>query len=154
MKLYKDDMNEFYAMEILSWQYEPPYDFYNGEVGREGMMELLVKDYYTILDENKQLVGFFCIGEGAQVPTTDYNYNNLFVDIGFGLKPDLTGQGSGDDFLSFIMEQAKRMGNCKNLRLTVASFNERAIHLYKKHKFTETTRFLFHGTEFIVMIQE
>ena len=154
MKLYKNDINEFYAMEILSWQYDPPYDFYNGEVSREGMMELLVKDYYTILDENKQLVGFFCVGEGAQVPTTEYDYNHLFVDIGFGLKPDLTGQGNGDDFLSFIMEQARRISGHKELRLTVASFNERAIHLYKKHKFTEKTRFTFHNTEFIVMIQE
>ena len=53
------------------------------------------------------------------------------IDIGLGMKPDLTGKGMGRTFfqagIAFAVEKFKP----KTFRLSVATFNKRAITLYK-----------------------
>lgn len=68
MKLLIENMNEEIAKDILSWEYDKPYDFYNSELTDEDMKEKLDGSYFALVNDNKELFGFFCTGVNAQVP--------------------------------------------------------------------------------------
>ncbi len=62
-------------------------------------------NYYVVLN-NKELIGFYCIGDEAKVPheTSNRIYaDERYVDIGLGMKPDLTGARLGREFVEFII---------------------------------------------------
>jgi hypothetical protein len=91
-------MNEEEARAVVSWCYEAPYDFYAMANDPEGWEELLGpperrRGYYAVLSGG-ELAGFFCLGPGGQLPGFDYADGGS-LDIGLGLKPDLTGRGLG-----------------------------------------------------------
>jgi GNAT superfamily N-acetyltransferase len=149
-------MTEEYAKEILQWQYESPYEFYNNELNDEGLKELLDGTYVAVVDEKNQLTGYYCTGKNALVPAgNQYGaYTENMIDIGIGLKPDLTGSGLGRSFFTFILQNIE-MANIESLpfRLTVASFNNRAIKLYKNVGFLTQIRFESSGTPFQTMVK-
>ena len=147
--MYHRPMTREWAGQIQEWTYGAPYDFYNQPPSEEGIAELMT--YQAILVKH-ELIGFYCIGSPAQVPNSTYPYSSNFTDIGLGLRPDLTGQGYGKSFVTYIMERA--MERRKPLRLTVASFNERAIHLYETVGFRTITSFERNGVPFQVMVRD
>lgn len=133
------DMNEHYARKIICWVYEKPYDVYS------------MKDTYDELFRykvivNHDLIGFFCIGKDAQVPSGEYPEG--YLDIGVGLKPDLCGKGMGESFMNEMMTSMEGP-----FRLTVLSWNKRAIKLYEKLGFKEIQRFYRGEQQFIIMTQ-
>ena len=142
-------MTPEWASQIQKWTYAAPYDFYNQSPSEEGIDELMT--YQAIL-ESHELIGFYCIGSPAQVPNSTYPYSSDFTDIGLGMRPDLTGQGYGKSFVTYVVERAAEQG--KPLRLTVASFNERAIHLYETLGFHTITSFERNGVPFQVMVRD
>ena len=142
-------MTREWASQIQTWTYAAPYDFYNQSPSEEGIDELMT--YQAIL-ESHELIGFYCIGSPAQVPNSTYPYTSAFTDIGFGMRPDLTGKGHGRLFVTYVMERAMEQG--KPLRLTVASFNERAIHLYETLGFHTITSFDRNEVPFQVMVRD
>ena len=133
------------------------YSFYDFEDSPETFQVLLDGTYYAVRDNHGQLTGFFCFGLNAQVPEGRkqnlYNAENV-LDIGLGMKPDLTGKGKGFSFLKAVTEFAKQQFEPKYLRLSVASFNSRAIKVYTRARFKETASFLYNGTASIVMTLE
>jgi len=143
-------MSEKYAREIVAWQYPKPYELYNLEVA--DVKELLNEDYNAIIDKTTQLVGFYCTGKTAQVPAGHQTncYSNEFLDFGLGMKPELTGIGNGSTFLNFILFAIDE----KSLRLTVTTFNLRAIKLYEKFGFIKRAQFSNGKTEFVVMCRD
>lgn len=146
-------MTEQAAREILSWTYDPPYELYNGEVTEEALQEFAENPYYAIYEEG-ELVGFYCTGYAAQVPIGYFfqAYPEGSLDIGLGMRPDLTGQGQGSGFLQFIIDSIKTN---QPLRLTVAAFNKRARTLYEKFGFRKVSAFTnANDVEFLVMIRE
>lgn len=145
-------MSEKYATEILCWKYEKPYDFYNNVLSGEGILELTQDTYKAILHD-KEVVGFYCTGKDAQVPAGNevHAYDETCLDIGLGMRPDLTGKGRGTAFLDFILKQIEA-GGC--VRLTVADFNKRAIRLYEKFGFQEKLSFWRHDIKFNVMVKK
>ena len=149
MKLHTREMTKEYAIEILNWKYLPPYDIYNLNFNDEAILDFLVHPYMAILNQDNQLIGFYCTGASAQVPKGhEYNvYEEDYFDIGVGLKPDLTGQGFGKDFMLYVLNEIE----IDKLRLTVAAFNERAIRLYKRFGFEEVAKFSNIKNDFIVM---
>jgi [ribosomal protein S18]-alanine N-acetyltransferase len=155
MELFVRDMDEVYAKQILTWKYEAPYDFYNNEESSESLSELLENPYYAVLNQNNELVGFFCIGKSAQVPFghTVGAYSEDLTDIGIGMKPTFTGQGLGSEFFSFILSYLKDSYKYDAIRLTVASFNQRAIHLYVKLGFDKKMDFSRESIKFITMVK-
>ena len=142
-------MTREWASQIQTWTYAAPYDFYNQSPSEEGVNELMT--YQAIL-ESHELIGFYCIGSPAQVPNSTYPYSSDFTDIGLGMRPDLTGRGHGKSFVTYVVERAAKQG--KPLRLTVASFNERAIHLYETLGFHTITSFERNGVPFQVMVRD
>jgi [ribosomal protein S18]-alanine N-acetyltransferase len=148
-------MNESMAIEILGWKYEPPYDFYNNELSPESIIELMENNYSVIISDADELMGFFCTGTAAQVPSGSLlgAYEDRMLDIGLGMKPVLTGKGNGTQFFSFVIKTIEEMYGSVPLRLTVAKFNERAIHLYEKFGFVKKDEFLSGTSDFITMVQ-
>ena len=140
-------MNDEEARAVVSWRYEAPYDFYDVAKDQEGLEELLGpperrEGYYAVRSDG-ELVGFFCFGPGGQVPGFDYA-DDGFLDIGLGLRPDLTGRGLGLEFLLAGLDFGRRIFAPAGFRLAVATFNERAIQVYERAGFRRVTVFTHH----------
>ncbi len=156
MKLTIIGMDVTSAKKILSWKYEKPYDFYNNEVTKEELKEILNGSYKAITDNNGDMIGFLCIGEAAQVPVGhQYGvYNDKNVDLGLGMHPNYVGKGHGNEFCTFIMKHIRDEYLEVPIRLTVATFNKRAIHLYEKLGFVKKDEFTTDIAAFVTMIKE
>ncbi|MFK9092043.1 GNAT family N-acetyltransferase [Bacillus salipaludis] len=155
MLLFVKEMDEIFAEEILSWKYEAPYDFYNNEYSVDAVRELLSRSYSAVLDDQDEVFGFFCIGESAQVPIgAGFGaYSEDFIDVGFGMNPVFTGKGLGLSFLTFILQQISNVYGATPIRLTVAEFNSRAIHLYEKLGFVREMEFSHGDIVFMTMVK-
>ncbi|WP_066397729.1 GNAT family N-acetyltransferase [Neobacillus mesonae] len=154
-QLFIRDMNEAIATEILNWKYEAPYDFYDIVFTSDALNEILENPYYAVINHTGELVGFFCIGESAQVPIgVQYGaYQENYVDIGIGMKPELTGKGKGAAFLALVINHIKEQHHTP-MRLTVATFNKRAIRLYEKFGFDKVLEFNSRGIDFTTMVRD
>ena len=146
-------MSEEFATEILDWRYDRPYDFYNNEPGAQEIRELLENNYSVVLNQNGELIGFYCAGSSAQVPLGAKvgAYTENIIDIGLGMTPTFTGKGNGFTFVSFVLETLKKSYGNVPVRLTVATFNNRAIHLYEKCGFVKEVEFTTDSAEFQTM---
>lgn len=151
-------LNNSQAHEISKWKYKDEYSIYSMENTKELMDELLDGSYYGILD-NDSLIGFICFGENTQIKEgNEYGVydDSGFTDIGLGIKPELCGQGMGLDFTTNGMEFAKKELSATKFRLTVSSFNRRAIKVYERAGFEVKMSFIrkTDNVEFIVMLCE
>lgn len=154
MRFSKEKMTKERAIDILNWDYEPPYDFYNNDVTDLAIRELVNGDYQVVVDENQDVIGFYCVGSPAQVFAGMLVgvYDQPCLDVGFGMRPDLTGQGLGTEFCTFILNDIKGLSS-NPIRLTVTTFNHRAIHLYEKLGFVKDKTFKRDEFEFITMVK-
>lgn len=149
-------MTRAYATTIAGWQYNSPIDFYNGDGTEETIQEYLDGTYYVVLDPHEQLFGFYCAGNNAQVPAGKVVnvYQKPAIDVGVGMNPDKVGKGFGEAFLQFILAQIKKNHPETDIRLTVATFNFRAIYLYEQFGFTVEKTFKANETEFQTMYKK
>lgn len=127
-------MNADYANEIAhNWKYDGIYAFYNMTSDEDDLKEFLDPanwdgKYFAVLGSNKDLVGFF-----------QFDFRHDVVEIGLGLKPELTGKGLGKGFVSAGLEYIQKSNpGVRRVVLNVACFNERAVRLYKSLGFTVT----------------
>jgi [ribosomal protein S18]-alanine N-acetyltransferase len=126
------------AEEVVAWRYPPPYDFYDWDPADDPEL-LSVPESGTLaaVDEGGTLVGFVSYGGGGQVPgcLDAGHYDDPALDIGLGLRPDLTGVGHGLDFVRAALEEGRRRYAPATFRLSVAVFNERARRVYERAGF-------------------
>ncbi|MCT2534276.1 GNAT family N-acetyltransferase [Aquibacillus koreensis] len=141
------------AEQIRNWKYEAPYDFYNHDDSEEGMQELLNGTFYGCLNEKQQLIGYYCFGQSAQVPggVLEGVYKKVALDIGLAMDPNHTGKGFGESFINKGLRFATELFCPNTIRLSVASFNKRAITVYKRAGFEYKDMFNNKGTSFITM---
>ncbi len=147
-------MTEAFARDISAWRYGGEYAVYDFEESAETLAELTGGDYVACVDADGRLIGYFCFGASARIPTAERNvYAEACVDIGLGLRPALCGAGRGRDFLRCGMAYAARTHPGARLRLTVARFNRRARTLYERSGFAarETVTHRATGAAFDVM---
>ena len=111
--------------EMATWRYEAPYDFYDGDVDPV----LNPERFYEALDEGGALVGFYYFEEKGEA-----------LEIGLGIRPDLTGRGLGLEFLHAGTEYGTARFGRGRVLLNVAAFNARAIKVYERAGFRETGR--------------
>lgn len=133
------------ALDILAWRYPPPYDVYGLDADpaqREGNVTFMLDptNRFYVMREGGQLVAFCTFGAAAQVPGGEYGGDCL--DIGFGLRPELTGQGHGQLYVSAVIRFACRAFLPLSLRVTVAEFNLRAFRVWQKLGFEPVARFV------------
>ncbi len=145
-------MNEQDARAIAEWHYEGPYAFYDWDQDADDLAELLnprswEEKYYAVFDGQSELAGFFGFTKDGET-----------VEIGLGLRPDLTGKGRGVglEFVEAGLEFAKSKYAVSAFRLSVATFNRRAIRVYEQTGF-RPLRVFMHETnggkyEFLEMI--
>lgn len=155
MKLQKAEMTKKIAEEIVGWNYEPPYDFYNNDSSETEIAELLNGTYYAVMSEDEETVGFFCVGKNAQVPSGKHYgvYEDSYIDMGLGMNPQLVGKGNGAKFVLFVLHFIEETHQELPVRLTVAAFNKRAIHLYRKLGFVLNKQFNTDSTSFFTMVK-
>lgn len=151
--MFVKEMDDSFALEILAWKYDKPYDSYSNEYSSEAMHELLNHLYFVVVDNQDAIIGYFCIEESAQLPIGEDMgiYPPGYIDVGIGMRPDLTGKGKGELFLSFILEQLH--AGAIPIRLTVAVFNTRAIHLYERLGFVKDQEFPKDDVVFMTMVK-
>ena len=145
-------MTTEYALLISRWKYDGVYSFYDhNERNVEGYMD---GTHFACTDKDGEIIGYFCFGEDARIPTIEENvYDDGFLDVGLGLRPDLCGKKYGSSFLDKGLEYAQQKYGTKQFRLSVAVFNERAIKVYAKADFyveREVTNSYFMN-KFIIM---
>jgi len=143
VKLSFSPLNEQQAHAIAGWRYEPPYDMYNMLDEHETVDATTLTDpdnnYYAITDERGELLAYCCFGPEGRVPGG--NYEPSALDVGMGMRPDLTDQGLGRRYLEAIRDFAVRQFQPTLFRVTIAAFNARALRLCEQAGFRETQRF-------------
>lgn len=149
-------MDERRAREIACWRYPPPYDIYNLAESEEAVAYALdpQNNFFAMEDEKGALVGFCSFGQDGQVPGGDYRLEAL--DIGLGIRPGLTGQGQGIDFVSCVLDFARKAFAPSRFRVTIAAFNRRAQRVWKRAGFrpVECFRHEENGQKFMVFLGE
>lgn len=125
-------MHQPEALEIADrWKYDGEYAFYDMTADPEDYEEIVTPEkrggrYFSVFTED-ELTGFFCVEqEGAD------------IEIGLGLRPDLTGQGRGRAFLEEVLRFVRENYSFEKIRMEVASFNQRAIKVYERAGFVKT----------------
>ena len=124
-----EPMSDRQARIVAAWHYDAPYDFYDWEADEDDLAELLDPArregrYFAVLSDHDDLVGFFGFGREGDA-----------VEVGLGLRPDLTGRGLGLPFLLAGLEFARGRYAPARFRLAVAAFNGRAIRVYERAGF-------------------
>jgi ribosomal-protein-alanine N-acetyltransferase len=126
-------MTTDYAAQVSGWTYGNEYSIYSFQKNDDTVGELMNGDYYACLDQRNELLGYFCFGKSAQIPTVEKDvYSPEMLDIGLGMQPALCGKGLGYLFVKAGLDFAFKEFNIQQLRLTVALFNQRAICVYDK----------------------
>lgn len=108
--------------QLDGWRYDPPYEFYNGEED-----PVQNPERFFAVREDEEIVGFYYFDERSDT-----------VEIGLGLRPDLTGQGLGLEFFLEGVALAHDRFPGRRVTLNVAAFNERAITVYERAGFRRT----------------
>ncbi|WP_204141327.1 GNAT family N-acetyltransferase [Halomicronema sp. CCY15110] len=137
-----------HGREILNWRYSYPYDIYNfqGDI-EHGLANLLAPDnaFFAILNLQGVLEGYCSFGADGQVPGGDYRAAGL--DIGMGIRPDLTGKGNGKFYAQAVVDYEIEHFQSEQLRVTIADFNQRAQRVWRKVGFEPAKAFYKTGTE-------
>lgn len=129
-------MNDKYASDIVSnWHYDV-YSFYHMAADEDDLRTFMdTKNWQNItkavLNGNDELVGW----------ASFYIENDEFW-LSLGLRPDLTGQGLGEEFVSECVRYAISQYKLTKptIKLAVALFNQRAIRVYQRAGFIETNK--------------
>ena len=148
MSVYRfRQMSDGEAQEISRWHYEPPYDFYDSTSDPEDLAELR--------DPARREGAYFSAfdGEGALVGCFQFEREGETVDVGLGLRPDLTGRGLGLEYLLAGLEFARERFSPARFTLSVATFNERAIEDYERAGFRRGELYTHHtnGADFLYL---
>lgn len=127
------------AEAIAEWHYPEPYSFYDWTADPDDLRELLDPSlrgdaYWAARNETGELVGHY-----------SFKPKGDDIEIGLGLRPDLTGRGLGASFLAAGLEFARERFAPERFTLAVATFNERAIKVYERAGF-ERDRVYMHQT--------
>ncbi|MCA0985394.1 GNAT family N-acetyltransferase [Halobacillus yeomjeoni] len=124
------------ALRVAEWKYPDPFSFYDmtaDEEDYEGFINPEKRSQHTHgVYEEGELIGFF----------TFHPNENGGVDIGLGLRPDLSGKGFGRTFVEEGLSYAHKHYNPTEFTLSVAAFNERAIVVYERAGFEKKDKFI------------
>jgi [ribosomal protein S18]-alanine N-acetyltransferase len=133
-------LNQEDAEAIAEWRYPEPYSFYNWTADPDDLRELLDPSlrgeaYWSVKDDTGALVGHFSLKPKDE----------RTVEIGLGLRPDLTGRGLGGPLLAAGLEFALTRFAPDRFLLSVATFNQRAIKVYERAGFAPVRTYI-HST--------
>lgn len=118
------------------WKYPPPYDFYDMTADPEDYEEFVTPekwpDVFMQVRSRGELFGFL----SAEVDDSEG-----VLEIGLGMRPDLTGCGLGLSFMKCDLGWLEENLPGREIRLSVACFNERTITVYRRSGFRRVRSF-------------
>lgn len=119
-----------------TWKYDGKYAFYDLTADEEDLAEFLDENRrgsttYAVL-QDEEMVGFFSF----------HVLEEGMIEIGLGMKPSMVGKGEGLKFTKAGLEFARSNYSARTFSLSVATFNERAIKVYKKAGFHALETFI------------
>jgi ribosomal-protein-alanine N-acetyltransferase len=122
-------LTETDALAVATWHYGGEYAFYDWTADPDDLADLLDRagwgeKYFAVETPDHGLAGFL-----AFTPEADA------VEMGLGLRPDLTGRGAGVSFVLVGLEFAAQRFGAGDVVLRVAAFNTRAITVYQRTGF-------------------
>jgi [ribosomal protein S18]-alanine N-acetyltransferase len=123
------------ALEAGRWRYQGRYAIYDFDrpalVLTALLQRLLFQQvFYSVLDERGTLLGLFTFTRTGDT-----------LEVGLGMRPDLTGKGRGLEFLEAGLAFARRRYAPRHFALDVATFNERAQRVYMRAGFVPLRTF-------------
>jgi RimJ/RimL family protein N-acetyltransferase len=128
-----EEWTEAHGRAVERWRYEPPYDFY--DLASDPADAAAMRD--PARGKHRRAV----VGDDGQLDAYWYfDWHGDVVEVGIGLRPDLTGRGLGESFLRAQLEYAVEHWRPATFRLFVAAWNERAIMVYERLGFREVAR--------------
>jgi [ribosomal protein S18]-alanine N-acetyltransferase len=134
-------MTAAYAADIASWRYPAPYDVYDMSGSDASFLTSPEAGFFALTDAS-ELIGFRSFGPDGQVPGGSYDSSAL--DTGGGLRPDLTGRGLGREAIATGLAFGRERFAPAAFRVTVASFNLRALRVVEALGFRRVDS--FHAT--------
>lgn len=145
--------------ELATWQYDPPYDVYDITMNPDKAVAYFLGPgvhCYTLLDGN-DVAGYCTFGHDAQVPGGNYDEDGL--DIGLGIEPARTGRGEGHRYVTAVVAHASATFELRQLRVTIASGNKRALRVWSGAGFAEislfaTSRVVMGSSAFVILALE
>lgn len=127
-----EEWTEAHAGEVATWHYESPYDFYD--------LASDPADAAAMRDPARREHHRAVLGESGLEAFWYFDWHGEIVEVGIGLRPDLTGRGLGEAFMRSQLEYAAESWQPDTFRLFVTVWNERAICLYERLGFREVGR--------------
>jgi len=146
-----EPMTQAEAETVGRWKYPPPYDFYNVVADPA--------DYADLIDPLARGSRFFVASLPADRLTGFFEYKPAregVVEIGLGLRPNMTGAGHGLAFVHAGLAFARTRFSSPEIRLWVATFNQRAAKVYERAGFVpvrhETRHLMGTSWDFLEMV--
>ncbi len=127
-----------HALDICTWRYPAPYDCYDMTAADPAELARPGSGFHSLVDGDR-LVGFRSFGLDGRVP--GWEYDDAALDTGGGLRPELTGRRLGREAISSGLSFGRRMYAPPAFRVTVRSFNERALRVLDGLGFERVGRF-------------
>jgi ribosomal-protein-alanine N-acetyltransferase len=115
------------ARDIKSWRYDGKYATYDVTGGVSPGLG------YFAVEHGRRLVGYCCFGAQARVPGVDEEPGTL--DIGYGMRPELMGQGLGRSFVGAILAFGMRRFEPARQRMLILRWNERSRRAAERQGF-------------------
>ena len=131
---------------ISTWRYPDRYSTY--DIHETPSPEA---GYWAVLDEG-ELVGYCCFGAEARVPGIGEEEGTL--DVGYGMRPDLVGMGSGRGFVAAILAFAADEFSTDRMRLLILGWNQRSRKVAEALGFRQTGSVPGTEGDFLVMTRE
>ena len=117
------------AEEIGRWRYPGRYATY--DVGETPTTRVNLR---AVVDGD-ELIGYCCFGPEARVPGVAAEDGVL--DLGYGIRPDLMGQGHGRAFVATILDFVAEEFSPGSIRLVILDWNRRSRRVASAHGFEQ-----------------
>ncbi|CUR56987.1 Acetyltransferase, GNAT family [metagenome] len=127
-----------HALDVCTWRYPAPYDCYDMTGSDPDQLLEPASGFHALLDDDR-LIGFRSFGADGRVP--GWEYDDRALDTGGGLRPGLTGRGLGREAIATGLAFGRERFAPAAFRMTVASFNTRALRVVEDLGFTRAGRF-------------
>jgi ribosomal-protein-alanine N-acetyltransferase len=121
------ELTEEEARQPLDWRYPGPYATYDAKG------PLRPELGYFVVEADGELVGYACVGAEARVPGVEEEAGT--VDVGYGMRPDLIGQGRGREFVGAVLAYVAEQHPEARLRMSILDWNRRSRNVAEAHGF-------------------
>jgi ribosomal-protein-alanine N-acetyltransferase len=132
-------MTPGYAADIVTWRYQAPYDCYDLTDADPDYFLDPANGFFALVSAG-ELIGYRSFGPDGRVPGGAYD--DLALDTGGGLRPSLTDRGLGRAAITTGLEFGRqRFAPVRAFRITVATFNARALRVVTSLGFRQVSSF-------------